>query len=1142
MCPPRSTTPTLATTAVIPARAVPTPTAFSAIALAEPVLVAPITCTTAAVSVAARYAAFPPSRSPTPPPPMRMRSPPPSRRSRSPPPPPPMMRMRTPPPMMRPRSPAPMPVPIPIPMVIPPPPPVAAALDVLDVVMAPLPAPGELAATPAADPAYIVAPTPPTGPDYYETLAQVGEGTYGKVFRARHPKTGQLVALKRIRIEKDRDGFPITAVREMQLLQQVKHPNIIALNDVALETVANTGATESPTTTPAAAPMGQPQTYVYMVFEYMQHDLAGILQHPHVRFRAEHIKSLVQQLMQALAFLHARGIMHRDIKGSNMLLNRHGELKLADFGLARQVLSTAPSSHHHGETDTPVHGKPALEMTNRVITLWYRPIELLLGSTRYAPAIDLWSAGCILLELFLHRPAFPGTDELSQIEHVYKACGSPNVIDWPDVVDLQWFELVRPSAPKPRRLRDLFGAAFMLEPTASGSTAVPADHAIADGETPASAAAAFELVDALLQLNPAHRPSAAQALDHTYFRTAPRPIPPRSVLETLDDADHWHEFESKQRKRAAAVAAPAPTNDAGAASSPAHVVTSVRPPRSGKRTAMAAGPTAPSLRVSATVAHAASTLALARAAAALDAQQPPGLGGGGASRFAALALASAEGVPAPLVELALARCPTPPPEPEPEPMEVEPVVDVKMEEVCEAPLEQQRKESPRQHDPLSPRRNQPMPVDARETRLDATIQYPKSVEVTKVAHSPKSVDAAKLAASPKPLEPSKPVIMLGPSRPLELSMPLDTSIPDLMDIDDAEAVAAEMLLGLAKQARLSQTDLPAVHAPPANDTSTRPTEPTNGLPPLTSPVTSPSRQAPAPGDPASTGTIDATTTDATTTDVPATPAKPVKRRRIVRGTPAESMPVARVLPGPAAAEPVPPPPREATPPLTSPDAAAPALAAPPVETTPTTDANVTPPVVISPAPADPAAPEPAAPARRTSRRQAAARVQSYASLHAGVYDEGIFEARLPLSASSPPPAAKRARKATSCFGPPPASTPRARKKSADADGGDKPRARKKAAAEVVPPASGAPPGMPMEVVTVQPTPKKQPGRPRIRVVPGAPPPPPPTPAGVVVGNVDVPSTSAAAAAPVTAAVDPVKEEEGTPATSTVEEEVKVENV
>ncbi|KNE55973.1 CMGC/CDK/CRK7 protein kinase [Allomyces macrogynus ATCC 38327] len=423
---------------------------------------------------------------------MRMRSPlPPSRRSRSPPP----MRVRTPPPLTRPRSPAPMPVPISIPIAIPPPP-VAAALDVLDVAMAPLPAPGELAATPAADPAYIVAPTPPTGPDYYETLAQVGEGTYGKVFRARHPKTGQLVALKRIRIEKDRDGFPITAVREMQLLQQVKHPNIIALNDVALETVAGTGAgIESPTAMPAAAAaaVGQPQTYVYMVFEYMQHDLAGILQHPHVRFRAEHIKSLVQQLMQALAFLHAHGIMHRDIKGSNMLLNRHGELKLADFGLARQVLSAAPP--HQAETDTPAHGKPALEMTNRVITLWYRPIELLLGSTRYAPAIDLWSAGCILLELFLHRPAFPGTDELSQIEHVYKACGSPSVVDWPEVVDLQWFEL-----------------------STGGSTAVPSDHAIADGETPASAAAAFELVDALLQLNPVHRPSAAQALEHENFR------------------------------------------------------------------------------------------------------------------------------------------------------------------------------------------------------------------------------------------------------------------------------------------------------------------------------------------------------------------------------------------------------------------------------------------------------------------------------------------------------------------------------------------------------------------------------------------------------------------------------------------------
>ncbi|KNE58769.1 CMGC/CDK/CRK7 protein kinase [Allomyces macrogynus ATCC 38327] len=894
---------------------------------------------------------------------MRMRSPPPSRRSRSPPPPPPMMRMRTPPPMMRPRSPAPMPVPIPIP-----PPPVAAVMDVLDVAMAPLPAPGELAATPAADPAYLVAPTPPAGPDSYETLAQVGEGTYGKVFRARHPKTGQLVALKRIRIEKDRDGFPITAVREMQLLQQVKHPNIIALNDVALETVTSTGATESPTATLAAVG-GQPQTYVYMVFEYMQHDLAGILQHPHVRFRAEHIKSLVQQLMQALAFLHARGIMHRDIKGSNMLLNRHGELKLADFGLARQVLSAAPLPP--SETDTPAHGKPALEMTNRVITLWYRPIELLLGSTRYAPAIDLWSAGCILLELFLHRPAFPGTDELSQIEHVYKACGSPNVVDWPDVVDLQWFELVRPSAPKPRRLRELFGAAFMLEP-GSGSTAVPADHVIADGETPASAAAAFELVDALLRLNPAHRPSAAQALDHTYFRTSPRPVPPRSVLETLDDADHWHEFESKQRKRAAA-----------------------------------------------------------------------------------------------------RRC-----------------------------------------------------ASSHETRRGQRRR-------------PHTSSRQRLTAS----------------RSLELSMPLNTSIPDLMDVDDDEAVAAELLLGLAKQVRLSQTDLPAVRAPTANDASTRPTEPSSGLPhqqeqqqQITSPVPSPSGrvavQAPAPVGPSTFAT------DAMADAAPATPAKPPKRRRIVRGTSAESTPVSRVMPGPvvevAPAQIVPAPQvpaADVVPHPTSPIAPVESVPpAPPQSDQPIAAPDTTsPPAPRGPAPPDPAPPAPAPATRRTSRRQAAARVQSYASLHAGVYDEGIFEARLPSGASPPPAAAKRTRKATSCFGPPPSSTSRARKKSTDvaaAGAGESTataRARKKSAAEAGPPAapaSVAPPGMPMEVVTVQqPAVKKQPGRPRIRVVPGAPPPPPPE----VVGSVDVSAS---------AAVDPVKEEEErtSTSTSTVEEEVKLEKM
>ncbi|KNE55972.1 hypothetical protein AMAG_01819 [Allomyces macrogynus ATCC 38327] len=444
--------------------------------------------------------------------------------------------------------------------------------------------------------------------------------------------------------------------------------------------------------------------------------------------------------------------------------------------------------------------------------------------------------------------------------------------------------------------------------------------------------------------------------------------------------------------------------------------------------------------------------------------------------------------------------------------EVEPVVDVTMEEVCEAPLEQQQ-ESPRRN-PRSPCRNPSLPVDARELRLHAaptTIKSPKPVDSTKAAGSPKSVDAPKAVASPKPLESPKSAAALTSSRPIELSKPLEKSIPDLMDVDDAEAVAAEMLLGLAKQARLSQSDLPAVRAPPPADASTHSAELTKGLPPITSPVTSPSRQAPAPVDPA-------TATTDSTAGAPTTPAKPPKRRRIVRGTSAESTLTTRVLPGPVAlVAPVPAPRSPAA--EAVPHSASPIAPTAPVETAP------------PPAPTDAsaAAPDTASP---PARRQAAARVQSYASLHAGVYDEGIFEARLP-SGASPPPAAKRTRKASSCFGPP-LSTPRARKKSADADGGDAStgRARKKSAAEA------APPGMPMKVVTVEPTPRKQPGRPRIRVVPGAPP-PPPLPAGVVVvGSVD---TSASAAAPTTAGVDPVKEEVS-PLTSTVEEEVKVENV
>ncbi len=310
----------------------------------------------------------------------------------------------------------------------------------------------------------MVAPRPPrpraVAGERYERLAQVGEGTYGKVYKARNTGSGALVALKRIRMEQERDGFPVTSMREIKLLQALDHPNIVRLMEMM---VSHSGSNPQPQLTPDS---------VYMVLEYMNHDLTGILSHPEVTLSPANIKSLNYQMLSGLGYLHRRGILHRDMKGSNILLNGAGELKLADFGLARWY-------HKHKRDD----------YTNRVITLWYRSPELLMGETAYGPEVDMWSAGCIMLEIFTGKPTFQGQDEISQLDAIWAILGTPREADWPGVTDLPWYELVRPREALPSRFADKFSLS-------SG---------------------AMEVVRGLLELNPAKRLLADDALDMPYF-------------------------------------------------------------------------------------------------------------------------------------------------------------------------------------------------------------------------------------------------------------------------------------------------------------------------------------------------------------------------------------------------------------------------------------------------------------------------------------------------------------------------------------------------------------------------------------------------------------------------------------------------
>ncbi|KAK3684750.1 kinase-like domain-containing protein [Podospora appendiculata] len=310
----------------------------------------------------------------------------------------------------------------------------------------------------------------------------IGSGTYGKVFKGLNVYTRNLVALKRIRMEGERDGFPVTAVREIKLLRSLKHENIVKLQEVMVES-----------------------NECFMVFEYLAHDLTGLLNHPDFTLEAAHKKHLARQLFEGLDYLHTRGVLHRDIKAANILVSNEGILKIADFGLARFY-----AKHHQ------------VDYTNRVITIWYRSPELLLGETQYGPAVDIWSAACVMVEIFTKRAIFPGDgSEISQLEKIHATLGTPNRKDWPNLTEMPWFELLRPDYRRPSVFKEKYK-----------------DHV---------PPAAFELLAAMFQYDPAKRPSAAEVLQHPYF-TVEEPAP-RQAIELKDIAGEWHEFESKALRR-----------------------------------------------------------------------------------------------------------------------------------------------------------------------------------------------------------------------------------------------------------------------------------------------------------------------------------------------------------------------------------------------------------------------------------------------------------------------------------------------------------------------------------------------------------------------------------------------------------------
>lgn len=339
----------------------------------------------------------------------------------------------------------------------------------------------------------------------YIMMQKLGEGTFGEVHQARRQDAsksgGGDVALKRIIMHSEKEGMPITALREIKILKALSHPNIVKVLDIVV----------MPRTPKEAGS-------VYVVFPYMDHDLAGLLENNSVQLSQSHIKLYMKQLFEGVEYMHDNHIVHRDIKAANILVSNEGVLQIADFGLARPFIKRSKQERISNRLE---------KYTNCVVTRWYRPPELLMGERYYGPEIDMWGVGCILAEMFLRHPIFQGSSDMDQLEKIWWLCGTPTRESWPDFENLPGLDGIKMFKERPKDLRNFLSR-----------------------QCPSMTEDTHSLIDALLTPDPSKRPSASQALLHDYFWTSPLPADPK----TIPKFDASHELD----KRKKAIPAPPP--------------------------------------------------------------------------------------------------------------------------------------------------------------------------------------------------------------------------------------------------------------------------------------------------------------------------------------------------------------------------------------------------------------------------------------------------------------------------------------------------------------------------------------------------------------------------------------------------------
>jgi len=374
---------------------------------------------------------------------------------------------------------------------------------------------------------------------HYQRLEQIGEGAYGQVYKARCKDNGQMVALKKLIIQHGGyNGMTPSVVREIKILQRLRHPRLVEMIEVVSSKGVehldeqddhrtdynhkkndskkdNSSKSDSRIIDAREGYKGN----LFLVLEYVSHDLMALLDIRY-QFSEVQVKCIFKQLLEALKYMHEQKYVHRDLKPANILIDSHHRLKLADFGLARCIEPPILDNLHDRRS--------SLELTNKVVTVMYRPIEILLGATRYGYSVDMWSAGCILAELVLGKTLLPGKVEMDQIQLIFDLLGSPNKTDGLNDLPLLRAGKVKIDKPKKSRLRDKY-----------------------QNKMPS---ACLNLLEKLLELDPGKRLKANLALESRYFKSEPRApdfpeqLPP---LQLGNGEGDFHEFQTKKKRKEA---------------------------------------------------------------------------------------------------------------------------------------------------------------------------------------------------------------------------------------------------------------------------------------------------------------------------------------------------------------------------------------------------------------------------------------------------------------------------------------------------------------------------------------------------------------------------------------------------------------